>query len=273
MFWKTLRARPGPCHPFLHHHQPSSCSSCKRMKPSLVGAHRPGWDVLPRCFHSTQASLLVCNTLSEVISWTHLTLPWGSVASLVPGRDILWIRTSFTWGWLNSFPQKVKATYPAHSQVPIQRWEAQQPLAGMSLSFAPGLLWWTDPLPFLWQLVWQARLSKQNSGNNPYIFHFLVEACIPHPFTARLPSPWPPRTPYLAPVKWRWYHSICYLALSSRRAKPCVFLQPDIIDCSLQCKKKMIFSNKYLFRQGYREKRLSLSNEGTIRKQETKVKR
>lgn len=120
--------------------------------------------------------------------------------------------------------------------------------------------------------VWQARLSKQNSGNHPYIFHFLVEACVPHAFTARLPSPWPPRTPYLAPMKWRW-HSICYLTLSSRRVKPCVFLQPDIIDCSLQCKRKMMFSNKYLFRQRYREKRLSLSNEGTIRKQETKMKR
>ena len=63
--------------------------------------------------------------------------PWGSVAGLVPGRNVLWIRASFPWGWHRGFTQresKQLTSLPTGSRSEREAW---QPLVGVSLSFTP----------------------------------------------------------------------------------------------------------------------------------------
>lgn len=95
-------------------------------------------------------------------------------------------QSCFHKGVAEHFDPEGQGDSPAVSQVPVQRWGTQQPLAGVPLSFTPNLgsMCSCHPralLPSFGSLSDSiARLSRQNSGNDTYIY---------------FPSSWEPESP------------------------------------------------------------------------------
>lgn len=92
-----------------------------------------------------------------------------------------------------------------------------------------------------------------------------LSVSLPRPLTTRLPTPWPPCVPLLSTSGvGRRTIPACHCTVSPGRAGAVTVSSAECRRCSSNCERKPIFSNKYLFRQRYRAKRLRLSLKGPV---------